>query len=171
MPARVFCLLLLDVDRYNRPMAGSRRFNVGDRVHVASLGKGVVREVRNGGRYLVDVKDRHMVATEAELTPVDERKERTRPPAREPVIGVEETTRPDAVASIDLHGLTTDEAVAALDSFLNDAILAGLAEVRVIHGRSGGRLKAAVHARLKVVTSVRGFRVDATNSGVTLVRL
>lgn len=152
-------------------MGGSRRFTVGDHVHVASVGKGIVREVRNGGRYLVEVKGRHMVAEEAGLTPIEERKQRAPQPAREAATGVDETTRSNAVDSIDLHGLTTDEAVAALDSFLNDAILAGLADVRVIHGRSGGRLKAAVHARLKVVTAVRGFRVDPTNSGVTLVRL
>jgi len=139
---------------------------------VASIGKGLVREVRNGGRYLVEVKARQIIAAAAQLTPVEERK----PPAaaRRPEQAVssdEVSTGLNATASIDLHGLTTAEAVAALDSFLNDAILAGVAQVRVIHGRSGGRLKAAVHNRLRVVTSVRGFRLDETNGGVTIVTL
>lgn len=53
----------------------------------------------------------------------------------------------------------------------NDAILSSLTEVRVIHGRSGGRLKAAVHARLRALPSVRSFRVDPANPGTTLVTL
>lgn len=152
-------------------MAGSRRFVVGDRVHVASIGKGVVREVRNGGRYLVDVKARQLVAVGTQLTPVEPRKQREAPPEDHVNADEDAPPRSHAAASIDLHGMTTDEAVAALDAFLSDAILAGFPEVRVIHGRSGGRLKAAVHASLKAVTTVRAFRVDAANPGVTVVTL
>jgi hypothetical protein len=43
-------------------------FNPGDHVLVAHFGKAVVREVRNGGRYLVDLKGRAMVLAEAQLT-------------------------------------------------------------------------------------------------------
>jgi DNA mismatch repair protein MutS2 len=153
-------------------MAGSRRFVVGDHVHIASIGKGVVREVRNGGRYLVDVKARQLIAVAAQLTPVEPRKQRATAPAEHHGNPDEDPPRvAQAAASIDLHGMTTDEAVAALDAFLSDAILAGYPEVRVIHGRSGGRLKAAVHAALKAVTSVRVFRVDPANPGVTIVTL
>jgi DNA mismatch repair protein MutS2 len=67
--------------------------------------------------------------------------------------------------------MTVEEAVTALDTFLNDALLAGHADVRVIHGRSGGRLKAAVHARLKQLVAVRAFRLDPANAGVTIVTL
>ena len=74
-------------------------------------------------------------------------------------------------STLDLHGKTREEAVSALDSFLNDAILAGLADVRVIHGRSGGRVKAAVHARLKETASIARYRVDPLNPGVTIVTL
>lgn len=153
-------------------MTGARPFTVGDHVQVASLGKGVVREVRNGNRYLVEVKSRSLLVDGAQLTPGDGRKRATTKGADQQVSQVAETmTRSHAPASIDLHGMTTDEAVAAFDTFLNDAILAGLAELRVIHGRSGGRLKSAVHGRLKVVTCVRAFRLDPSNPGVTLVTL
>src|SRR5215211_6052833 len=49
-------------------------FAPGDEVHVAALGKGVVREVRNGGRYLVELKGRSIVAAQAQLTAVSPRK-------------------------------------------------------------------------------------------------
>jgi DNA mismatch repair protein MutS2 len=148
-------------------------FNPGDHVVVAHFGKAVVREVRNGGRYLVDLKGRAMVVAEAQLTRVEDRKRqrgsaRVEKPAMATVDGL---ARTDAASSIDLHGMTTEEAVAAVDAFLNDAILASLDEVRIIHGRSGGRLKAAVHARLRGLTAIRGFRLDPSNPGVTIVSL
>ena len=147
-------------------------FAPGDAVHVAALGKGVVREVRNGGRYLVELKGRSIVAAEAQLSAVSPRKRQALPDAAaSPAGGIDSPTRSYASSSLDLHGMTVEEAVAALDAFLNDALLAGLAEVRVIHGRSGGRLKAAVHARLKRLTVVRAFRLDPANAGVTIVTL
>jgi DNA mismatch repair protein MutS2 len=147
-------------------------FNPGDHVLVAHFGRAVVREVRNGGRYLVDLKGRAMVVTEGQLTRVDDRK-RQRGGEKAPVAtaATDALPRTHAASSIDLHGMTTEEAVAAVDAFLNDAILASLDEVRIIHGRSGGRLKAVVHARLRGLTAIRGFRLDPANPGVTIVSL
>jgi DNA mismatch repair protein MutS2 len=143
-------------------------FAPGDAVHVAGLGKGIVREVRNGRRYLVELKRRSIVAHEGQLTGVTQ---------RSPAADVSSSARPAAVdppparSSLDLHGMTVEEAGGALDEFLNDALLAGVPEVRVIHGRSGGRLKAAVHARLTELPVVRGWRLDPGNAGVTIVSL
>ena len=148
-------------------------FDSGDHVLVANFGKAIVREVRNGGRYLVDLKGRAMVVTEAQLTRVQARKRQGGSAnVAEPAIGAANVVaRTDAASSIDLHGMTTEEAVAAVDAFLNDAILASLDEVRIIHGRSGGRLKAAVHARLRVLAAIRRYRLDPANLGVTIVSL
>lgn len=144
-------------------------FTPGDRVHVAMLGTGVVREVRNGGRYLIELKGRSVVVAERQLEPAGRDRRTSKPAAPAPK---EDRDAPStSPRSIDLHGKTALEAVEALDAFLNDALLDGVREVRVIHGRSGGRLKAAVHARLKQVSSVRAFRVDPRNEGVTIVTL
>jgi dsDNA-specific endonuclease/ATPase MutS2 len=67
--------------------------------------------------------------------------------------------------------MTAAEAVAALDTFLNDAMLEGADHLRVIHGRSGDRLRSAVHARLAQLPPVRAFRLDPRNPGVTIVTL
>ena len=147
-------------------------FAPGDEVHVAALGKGVVREVRNGGRYLVELKGRSIVAAEAQLSAVSPRKREASSDAHASKTSAPDSpTRLYASTSLDLHGMTVEEAVAALDSFLNDALLAGHPEVRVIHGRSGGRLKAAVHARLKQLSVARATRLDPANAGVTIVSL
>jgi DNA mismatch repair protein MutS2 len=148
-------------------------FALGDEVHVVALGRGVVRQVRNGGRYLVELKGRSIVAVEGQLTAVAGRKRADARGDSSSEASVPEfaATASHVATSLDLHGMTVEEAVAALDAFLNDALLAGHAEVRVIHGRSGGRLKAAVHARLKQMPVVRASRLDPANPGVTIVTL
>jgi DNA mismatch repair protein MutS2 len=143
-------------------------FGPGDRVHVATLGTGVVREVRNGGRCLVELKGRSLVvdASSLELAPERRTRKQQAVDTGGALDGASSVSR-----SIDLHGKTAAEAIEALDAFLSDVLIAGASEARVIHGRSGGRLKAAVHARLKQLASLRGFRVDPQNPGVTIVKL
>jgi DNA mismatch repair protein MutS2 len=142
-------------------------FAAGDRVHIATLGTGIVREVRNGGRYLIELKGRSMVVTGSQLEPASERLA-TKPPDPIP----SDPAAPAAASrALDLHGQTVPEALEALDAFINDALLDGCDELRVIHGRSGGKLKSAVHGRLGQLPSVRAFRVDPANPGVTHVRL
>ena len=71
--------------------------------------------------------------------------------------------------SLDLHGKTVDEAIEAVEVWVNDVLLAGHGEARVIHGRGGGRLKAALHQYLRGLGAVDSFRVDPRNPGVTIV--
>jgi DNA mismatch repair protein MutS2 len=146
-------------------------FAVGDDVLVRSLGRGLVRELRNGGRCLVEIKGRMLLIREQDLSPADARQLRRSMRTPEQFAIPDHQARASAPSEVDLHGLTSSDGVTALDTFLNDAILAGLSSVRVIHGRSGGRLKAAVHKRLKQLPSVRGFRRDPANPGVTIVSL
>jgi dsDNA-specific endonuclease/ATPase MutS2 len=149
------------------------RLGPNDPVHVAGLGKGIVREVRNGGRYLVEVKGRSVVAAGSELTPVESPRSSRR--AKSSVQGapgpaVFESASEDSL-SLDLHGMTVHEGLEVVTAFLNSALLAGNAEVRIIHGRSGGKLKAALHGLLRGMPSIRGFAVDPRNPGMTIVRL
>lgn len=73
---------------------------------------------------------------------------------------------------VNLIGLTTDEAVPAMEKYLDDAYLAHLPQVRVVHGRGTGALKNAVHRRLKQLKYVKEFRLGEFgegDSGVTIV--
>lgn len=153
----------------------SGTFSPGDAVHVALFGKGIVREVRNGGRYLVEVKGTSMVVAASVLTALPEGKRGKRAavaPARQPdPPGRADASPSGAASSLDLHGRTVAEAEALVDAFLNEAMLAGHATVRIIHGISGGRVRAAVHGRLRACPTVRAFRVDSSNAGVTIVSL
>ena len=73
---------------------------------------------------------------------------------------------------VNLIGMTVDEALPVLDKYLDDAYLSHLNQVRVVHGRGTGALKAGVHKHLKKLQYVKDFRLGEFgegDSGVTIV--
>lgn len=145
---------------------------VGGQVVQTAFGKGVVREVRNNGRLLVDVAGRALVVETSSVSAIAPPKSRTRRSAPLPDTAAAASPSPRGAArEIDLHGLTVAEALSRVDGALDEAMRADFAEVRFIHGRTGGRLRAALHRRLADIPSVRSFAVDPRNHGVTVVHL
>lgn len=72
---------------------------------------------------------------------------------------------------VNLIGMTTDEALPELEKYLDDAYLAGLNSVRVVHGRGTGALKNMVHQRLKKLKYVKDFRLGVFGEGDTGVTI
>ena len=75
---------------------------------------------------------------------------------------------------INLLGKTVDEAVAELDKYLDDASLAHLSSVRIVHGKGTGALRAGIHKYLKRQKHVKSFRLGAFgegDAGVTIAEL
>lgn len=75
-------------------------------------------------------------------------------------------------AEINLLGLTVDEAISRLDKYLDDAYLAHLEQVRVVHGKGTGALRAGIHQYLKRQKHVKSYRLGAFgegDAGVTIV--
>ena len=144
----------------------------GDRVQTP-FGKGTVREIRNNDRVLVDVAGRAMELHASDVVAAAEPRSGGRRVRRQ--AGDKEPAGPPPglhpPPEVDLHGLTVAEALDRAERALNDALLADAAELRFIHGRSGGRIKAALHQWLKATPSVRKFRLDPRNEGVTTVLL
>jgi DNA mismatch repair protein MutS2 len=136
-------------------------------VHLAGIGTGIVREARGADRYAIDIKGRIVVADARDLEPAEVSRKGGKPA---PYTSALADSAPSVAApSLDLHGRTADEAAQLVQAFVNDALLAGHAEIRVIHGKSGGRVKAAVHQCLKGIAAVRSFHVDPRNTGVSIV--
>jgi dsDNA-specific endonuclease/ATPase MutS2 len=63
--------------------------------------------------------------------------------------------------------MTVPDALAALPVFLDRAIRAGLTHVEIVHGISGGRLRAAVRTYLADMPAVTCAAPDERNPGVT----
>lgn len=72
---------------------------------------------------------------------------------------------------VNLIGMTVDEAIPVLDKYLDDAYLAHLPQVRVVHGRGTGALKAGVHRHLKKLSYVKEFRLGEFGEGDTGVTI
>ncbi len=73
---------------------------------------------------------------------------------------------------INLLGKTVDEALSELDKYLDDAYLAHLPSVRVVHGKGTGALRNAVHSHLKRLKYVKEYRLGEYgegDAGVTIV--
>ena len=73
---------------------------------------------------------------------------------------------------INLLGRTVDEALAELDKYLDDAYLAHLPSVRVVHGKGTGALRNAVHNHLRRLKYVKEYRLGEYgegDAGVTIV--
>lgn len=73
---------------------------------------------------------------------------------------------------INLLGKTVDEALSVLDKYLDDAYIAHLSSVRVVHGKGTGALRNAVHSHLKRLKHVKEFRLGEYgegDAGVTIV--
>ena len=74
---------------------------------------------------------------------------------------------------INLLGKTTDEAINELDKYLDDAYIAHLPSVRIVHGKGTGALRKAVHNYLRKQKHVDSFRLGEFgegDSGVTIVK-
>ena len=75
-------------------------------------------------------------------------------------------------AEINLIGMTSDEAIVELDKYLDDAYLAHLSPVRIVHGKGSGVLRKAVHQYLRRQTHVASYRLGEYgegDAGVTIV--
>ena len=73
-----------------------------------------------------------------------------------------------------LRRLTVDEALFRLDQHLNDAFMAGLPYIRIVHGKGTGKLRRAVHESLDKHPLVKSYRLGDYGEGdygVTIVEL
>ena len=79
-----------------------------------------------------------------------------------------------ASTECDLRGMTTDEALFVLDSFIDNAVLTHVPQITIIHGKGTGALRTAVQAHLKQHRNVGSFRLGLYGegeSGVTIAEI
>lgn len=76
--------------------------------------------------------------------------------------------------NIDIRGQRLDEAIPTVTHFIDDAIMVGVSEVRILHGKGNGILKEEIRKYLKITPGVRSFadeHIEHGGSGITVVRL
>lgn len=75
---------------------------------------------------------------------------------------------------LDLRGFTVEEGVQEADKYLDSALLRGLGQVQIIHGKGTGALRDGIRDFLRAHPAVKSFRLGQANeggSGVTVVEL
>jgi DNA mismatch repair protein MutS2 len=78
------------------------------------------------------------------------------------------------INEVHLRRLTVDEALIKLDRYLNNAFMAGLSQVKIIHGKGTGTLRQAVREQLAkhpLVSSYRPASYGEGGEGVTIAEL
>ena len=78
------------------------------------------------------------------------------------------------INEVHLRHLTVDEALLKLDKYLHDAFMAGLYQIRVVHGKGMGTLRQMVGEQLAKHSLVKSYRLGGYGeggAGVTIVEL
>ncbi len=153
------------------------QLKIGDSVKILSMGlngpdsslrspKGNQLEQTGSTRSHANVKD--LVYADAEAAPAASVLQRKPSSAGKVKMSKSFSISPE----INLLGKTVDEALAELDKYLDDAYLAHLSTVRVVHGKGTGALRSAVQSHLKRVKYVKSYRLGEYgegDAGVTIV--
>jgi len=154
----------------------------GDRVIVASLGQqGDVLGLRDGDEAEVQVGTFRLRRPLSDLTRLSrnqvrtaERENQTSAPRRTPAVSIVPARGETVPLDIDVRGTRAMEAEEMLERYLNDAYLASLPFVRIIHGKGTGALRQAIRQFLTqhpLVASTEGERDQQGGEGVTIARL
>ncbi len=156
-------------DNYD-PVEG---LEVGMTVLVRDLRReGVVEEVYEDGQVAVRVGVMRMTLSRDELAVAHSTSARQPRPSTSTELLKDK--RKGISPEVHLRGMTVEEALAALTKHLDDAVLAGLDRVRVVHGKGTGILRKAVHEYLETQPLVRSFNLAPQReggAGVTIVEL
>jgi DNA mismatch repair protein MutS2 len=91
--------------------------------------------------------------------------EETRAPAAEGDVARLRFEKRAVADEIHLRGMRVDEALYELDKYLDDALMAGLPEVRIVHGRGTGAVRRAVEEELRRHPRVASYRLGGPGEG------
>ncbi|MCI7523338.1 endonuclease MutS2 [Roseburia hominis] len=145
-----------------------KKLRIGDSVKVISMNlKGTVHSLPNAKgdlyvqmgilRSLVNIND--LILLEEDAAPGTKKFQKTS-------AGKIKMSKSASVSTeINLIGKTTDEAIPLLDKYLDDAYLAHLPSVRIVHGKGTGALRNAVQAHLKRLKYVKSFHLGEFGEG------
>jgi DNA mismatch repair protein MutS2 len=151
-------------------------WRVGDRVRVRGLnitGRVMAENAAHGtiqvevGNKIITVPGANLERTDEAASPASQAApKRARRVRREPVASDE-----GGSPALRLLGLTVDEALPAVDRYLDQAVTQGMLRVRLIHGVGSGRLREAIVELLRHHPLVRRFHAGDVSGGSTIVEL
>ena len=148
-----------------------REPKVGDRIVIKGIGEGEVVEV--GDKFLVKSG---LLKTRVKLSDImilDKPKEKPKA-TRHNVYRTSSRADADVKTEIDMRGETVDEALGELSLFIDKCVLNNIEEIRIIHGKGTGALRAAVTDYLKTHPNISEYRLGKYGegeNGVTIAKV
>lgn len=147
-------------------------FRVGDSVFVTSLNlNGTVKTAANkNGELVIQMGFLSSMVNYKNLELLEEKKEQKKDSGVRDHYSINKsaTIKPE----INLLGCTVDEAISKLEKYLDDAIIAGMTSVRVVHGKGTGALRKGIHEYLRHLKFVKSYQLaefGEGDAGVTIV--
>ncbi len=149
-------------EQKQRP-AATRAIRVGDTVELIKLGtKASVISIGADGTYQLQAGIMKVNAKPDEVYLLENE---TQSKAKKIIEGKVRDLKAAVHPELDIRGMATDEAIPVLDNFLDAAYMGNLPQVRIIHGKGTGVLRAAVHEELRRCKYVKQFRVGLYGEG------
>lgn len=148
-----------------------REPKVGDRIVIKGIGEGEVVEV--GDKLLVKSG---LLKTRVKLSDImilDKPKEKPKA-TRHNVYRTSSRADADVKTEIDMRGETVDEALGELSLFIDKCVLNNIEEIRIIHGKGTGALRAAVTDYLRTHPNISEYRLGKYGegeNGVTIAKV
>ncbi|ASJ52680.1 endonuclease MutS2 [Brevibacillus formosus] len=157
-------VLELEKEKVKKPAKAVRatQIKVGDEVMVTSFGqKGTVLEKVNNEEFLVQIGIMKMKVKRDDMHVQNSIQQK---PQAAPYTSVKR--RSDNIKmDLDLRGYNVEDSIREIDQFLDDALLAGLHSVSIIHGHGTGVLRKGVHEYLRNHRNVKSFRLGGQGEG------
>jgi DNA mismatch repair protein MutS2 len=160
----------------SKKAADGRILKKGDAVWIDKFKtEGEVVEMIGKKKVKIAIGSAFMTVDTIEITRKEKTKSSSKLRGKRPVGSVRaDAAQGDFSPEIMLRGMTVDEALEALEKFLDDAVLAGVGQVYIVHGKGTGRLRKNLSNYLKSHKGVESIRIGDWNEGghgVTIARL
>ncbi len=146
----------------------------GDKVHIHSLNRtGIVSAPPNKNGDVTVKAGIMTISVNIKDLSLDDSEDRTAE-HKKYASGIARAKKSSISSEVDLRGMLTLEAIDKLDKYIDDAYLAGVSPVTIIHGKGTGALRQAVHDYLRRSPGVKSYRLGQFgegDAGVTIAEL
>ena len=149
-----------------QPKQPKLKVSVGDKVRVKKLGKfGEVTAIKSRGKMPLQilVGNMQMQAAYHDIDAVHPKQETSR--LSTSILDIQYSKANTISSELNIHGMFVKEALEIADKYLDDAYLAGIPAVRILHGKGTGALRDAVRAELRNNPRVANYQFALYNEG------
>lgn len=153
-----------------------KNLKIGDRVYIHSLGQRgeVTSPPDNSGNVMVKTGIMRVKINIQDLSMDDTKPEQSKQQTKRYSGSFRNNKAKNISPEVDLRGMMALEAIDKLDKYLDDAYLAGLERVTIIHGKGTGALRSAVQEYLRTNRHIKSYRAGLYGegeAGVTIAEL